>query len=103
MKFGVCIMPDNSSEGYLETFLRYLVPDQEEPIWKHAVESAKSAKGIGAQCPDKDMPKAHLYTWLAWQIIPGQQPGIALTKHILEPNSPRAEAFVKWFRELYEV
>jgi hypothetical protein len=103
MRMGVWIMPDNTAEGCLETFLRYLVPDTEEPIWKLAVHSVKSAKDLGAQCPDKDVPKANLYTWLAWQSTPGQQPGLALTKHILNPHSPYAGPFVKWFRALYEL
>ena len=103
MRVGIWIMPNNAAEGYIETFLRVLVPDKEEPIWKHAVDSVESAKALGAQCPDKDIPKANLFTWLAWQSVPGQQPGIALTKHILNPHSPHAASFVKWFRELYEV
>lgn len=103
MRIGVWIMPDNASEGYIETFLRYLVPDNEEPIWKHAKNAVSAAKELGAQCPEKDIPKANLFTWLAWQSIPGQQPGIALTKHILNPRSPHAAPFVKWFRELFEV
>jgi hypothetical protein len=65
MRMGVWIMPDNTAEGCLETFLRYLVPDAEEPIWKLAVQSVKSAKDLGAQYPEKDTPKANLYTWLA--------------------------------------
>ena len=103
MRFGVWMMPDNASQGYLETFLRYLVPDREEPIWKHAVQAAESARGLGAQCPEKDIPKSNLYTWLAWQEAPGQQPGLALTKHILDPKSAYAQPFVKWFRALYEL
>lgn len=103
MRVGLWIMPDNASKGYLETFLRYLVPNKEEPIWKHAVGSVETAKSLNAQCPDKDLPKANLYTWLAWQSTPGQQPGMALTKRILDPNSPYAAPFVKWFRNLFEL
>lgn len=103
MRMGIWIMPDNSAEGCLETFLRYLVPDADEPIWKHAVDSARIAKERGATCPDKDIPKSNLYTWLAWQNPPGQQPGMALTKHILNPKAAYAEPFVKWFRTLFEL
>jgi hypothetical protein len=103
MRMGVWIMPDNLAEGCLETFLRYLVPNSEELIWKHAVDSVQFAKARGAACPDKDIPKSNLYTWLAWQNPPGQQPGLALTKHILDPKSTYAQPFVKWFRALYEL
>lgn len=99
-RLGVWIMPDNSSEGSLETFLKYLVPDQSQPVWKHAVESVATVRSIGAPCRDCHIAKAHLYTWLAWQDPPGQSPGGALTKKILDPHSPSAKPFVQWFRGL---
>lgn len=102
-RFGVWIMPDNSSEGCLETFLRYLVPDTSESIWQHAVESMHGAKKIGCACRDTHLAKAHLYTWLAWQDPPGQSPGQSLTKKVLEPQSESAAPFVSWFRSLYEL
>jgi hypothetical protein len=100
-RFGVWIMPDNSSAGSLETFLRHLVPDESEPIWQHALGSVTEAKRLGAQCRDVHDAKANLYTWLAWHNPPGQSPGIALTKKALDPHSPSAASFVQWFRRLY--
>ncbi|HKV38229.1 MAG TPA: DUF3226 domain-containing protein [Blastocatellia bacterium] len=100
-RFGAWIMPDNSSEGSLETFLRYLIPDGSEPLWKHATESVDAARAMGAGCRDSHIGKANLYTWLAWQDPPGQSPGRALTKKILNPCSPSAASFVAWFRNLY--
>jgi hypothetical protein len=102
-RFGLWIMPDNGSEGSLETFLRHLVPDESEPLWKHAVQSVKVAKATGSRCRDCHDAKANLYTWLAWQDPPGQSPGLALTKKILDPQSDSAGAFVKWFRQLYRL
>ena len=102
-RFGLWIMPDNASEGCLETFLRYLVPGESERVWEHAVESVQVAKKIGAKCRDVHDPKANLYTWLAWQDPPGQSPGLALTKKVLDPHSGTAGAFVAWFRGLYRL
>jgi hypothetical protein len=102
-KLGVWIMPDNASEGCLETFLKYLVPNVAEPVWKYAVEAVSVAKTLGAACQDVHLEKSNLYTWLAWQHPPGQQPGIALTKKILDPHSAYATTFVGWFRGLYAV
>jgi hypothetical protein len=102
-RFGLWIMPDNCSEGCLETFLRHLVPDPLEPIWKHATDSVQAAKGIGCACRDGHISKANLYTWLAWQDPPGQSPGESLTKRILDPHSQSAAAFVDWFRRLYRL
>ena len=102
-RFGVWIMPDNSSEGDLETLLRHLVPDEQEPLWRHACESVAAALSLGAKCREAHVPKADLYTWLAWQDPPGQSPGLALTRKILEPRSRYAEPFVTWFKNLYRL
>jgi hypothetical protein len=96
-------MPDNTSQGDLETFLRYLVPDRQEPLWKQACDSVIAAVSSGANCRDSHIAKANLYTWLAWQDPPGQSPGFALTRKILDPQSQYAGPFVKWFRELYRL
>lgn len=102
-RLGVWVMPDNRSQGDLETFLKHLVPDSSAPIWKHALESVQKAKGMGCPCRDGHVTKANLYTWLAWQDPPGQSPGRALTKKILDPQSGRAAGFVRWFRNLYQL
>jgi hypothetical protein len=102
-RFGIWIMPDNESEGDMETFLKYLVPNSSEPIWDYAVESVKTAKGMGCQFRHNHLPKANLYTWLAWHDPPGQSPGRALTKKALDPHCPSATRFVDWFRKLYQL
>jgi hypothetical protein len=102
-RFGLWIMPDNSSNGDLELFLRYLVPVDSEPVWKFAVECVANAKAIGAPYTDFHVRKANLYTWLAWQEPPGRSPGTAITQKILDPQADAATDFIKWFRDLYEL
>lgn len=102
-RFGVWIMPNNQIAGDLETFLRSLVPDEQERIWKLACESVLNARYAGAKCRDVHVPKANLYTWLAWQDSPGQAPGVALTQKLLDPQSEAAKPFVSWFKMLYNV
>jgi hypothetical protein len=58
-------MPDNTSEGTLETFLRFLVPESSAPLWAHATESVATARTLGASCRETHVGKANLYTWLA--------------------------------------
>ena len=96
-------MPDNQSVGYLETFLRYLVPDSQLPLWQHAEHAVTEAISLGAGCKDGHAPKANLYTWLAWQDPPGRSPGIALTQKVLDSNSGLAQPFVSWFKDLYQL
>lgn len=102
-RFGVWIMPDNVSEGSLETFLRLMIPEESVPLWKHATESVSRARTMGATCRDCHIEKANLYTWLAWQDPPGQSGGTALTRKILDPLSGSSGPFVKWFRNLYQI
>jgi hypothetical protein len=102
-RLGVWLMPDNQTIGDLETFLRYLVPDAQKALWELACENVSNARQHGAPCRDTHVPKANLYTWLSWQDPPGQSPGRALTKKILDPQSPYADAFVAWFKRLYQL
>lgn len=102
-RFGLWIMPDNSSGGDLETFLKYLVPPAVKPTWEYAVSCVAQARTNGCPCREPHITKAHLYTWLAWQDPPGQLPGMALTRRILDARQPRASAFVRWFMQLYRL
>lgn len=92
-RFGVWIMPDNRMEGYLETFLRSLIPKGQEEVWKLACHSVAEARLLGAKCREVHVPKANLYTWLAWQDSPGQSPGAALTQQLLVSTVNRGWAF----------
>jgi hypothetical protein len=102
-RFGLWIMPDNLSEGDIETFLKYLVPTSGEAIWKYAVSCVTEARKIGCPCRDPHTAKANLYTWLGWQDPPGQSPGRALTQTILDPAQSTALGFVNWFMRLYRL
>ncbi len=102
-RLGIWIMPDNVTEGALEVFLRYLVPDDSKKVWDHAVDSTSAAKGVGAPYRDAHCDKANLYTWLAWPDEPSQRPGEALTRRILDPHAASAVPFVNWFRGLYQL
>jgi hypothetical protein len=102
-RFGVWIMPDNATEGCLETFLKLLVPPECKPVLDHAEKSVKTAQKLGCELVANNFTKAVLYTWLAWQETPGQSPGISLTNKVLDPTNPAAASFVVWFRKLYQL
>ena len=102
-RFGFWVMPDNATVGDLETFLGHLVPDQHEPSWQLAIRATAEAKVIGCGYRDTHIRKAQLYTWLAWQDPPAQIAGVALRNRVLNPTSPLAASFVRWFRALYEL
>ncbi len=103
IKCGIWIMPDNQMQGMLETFLAYLVPDESEPLWKYAQEVVAEAKKTGASFIDNHLDKALIYTWLAWQNPPARQIHQAVMEKILNPQHPKAQMFVTWFRNLYDL
>ena len=103
IKFGIWIMPDNQMRGMLETFLAYMIRDEAETIWQYAQEVAKEAKKKGASFKDSYLDKAKIYTWLAWQEEPGRQLHQAIKYQILNPQHPKTQTFVTWFKTLYDL
>ena len=101
-RVGVWIMPDNQRDGTLESFLRSLVED-DDPLFPHAEESAKHARELGAAFSANDADKAVLHTWLAWQEEPGLPYGTALRARFFRDDSPAAQAFVTWFRAVFNI
>ncbi len=101
LRLGVWIMPDNCSQGMLETFLAYLVPSGSEDIWQEATSASDRARDVGAPFKECHTDKAKIHTWLAWQDPPGRPFGVALKNRCLDPSVPQAEAFAQWFITLY--
>ncbi len=62
----------------------------------------QAAIDLGAPLQAKDFLEGQLYTWLAWHETPGRPFGTAMTSRVLDPASPRADAFVAWFKALFE-
>ncbi len=59
--------------GMLETFLTYMIPDENEPIWNYAKTVVMEAKNLSAPFIENHTDKANIHTWLAWQNPPGRQ------------------------------
>ena len=101
IKFGVWMMPDNQSRGMLETFLAYLVPDNN--LWQYTQNKVIEAKQQGATYRDYHLDKANIHTYLAWQDPPGKQLHDAVKQKILNQSHPQSAIFLRWLRELYEI
>jgi hypothetical protein len=102
IKLGIWMMPDNQLRGMLETFLAYLV-EPEAPLWQYARSTVEAAKLQGAPFKPTHYDKANIHTWLAWQNEPGEQLHVALQKRILNGQHPKAQEFVNWLKQLYEL
>ena len=100
-RFGVWIMPNNNSDGMLESFCHGMIPAGNEKLLEYAVGCIDKAKTLGAPYKTVHHNKALMHTWLAWQDPPGERMGRAIAKKILKPDAPGAKLFVDWFRKLY--
>ena len=103
IKIGIWMMPDNQDRGMLETFLKFLVPDEEEGLWQLTEHACQQAIENGASFKEHHIDKAKIHTWLAWQNPPGRQLHNAVMERILSPTSSEAELFIEWFKDLFEV
>lgn len=101
-RIGVWIMPDNVRAGMLETLLLALrIGDQ--VLHDHARDATTHARVLGAPFRDTHREKAELHAWLAWQDPPGRQLHEAVRSRRLPPAPPVTDAFVAWFRKLFEI
>lgn len=100
-RVGIWIMPNNETNGKLEDFVRFLIDDYD--LLQHDVEQFLAQ--IEAQKHHKyrevDHVKAFIHTWLACQKQPGQPMGQAITAKALRSDSPIAQQFVSWLRQLF--
>lgn len=99
-RVGVWMMPHGGHPGAIESLVASLVPDSS--LKEHAdVATQQAREQHGANFEDKDLEKARLRTWLAWQKAPGAPYGRAIDAGYLLASSGAADALVRWFHELY--
>ena len=100
-RLGIWVMPDNRTDGILEDFLRFLVP-QPSVLLDHAENSvADIPEGERRFRPREDELKAVIHTWLAWQREPGRPFGTAITERFLDSNVAEARVIASWLRRLF--
>jgi hypothetical protein len=98
-RLGIWMMPHGGQPGAVEALVATLVPDS--TLEQHADDATARARTLGATFADKDVEKARLRAWLAWQEAPGAPYGRAIDEGFLASSSPMADALVRWFHELY--
>ena len=106
IKFGIWMMPDNQNQGMLETFLSYLIEDNNpstNSLWQYVQEVVTEASKRGATYKEVHLDKARIHTWLAWQDEPGNQLHQAIKYKILNSSHPKGQSFLRWFKELYDL
>lgn len=99
-RIGIWIMPDNQTNGILEDFLRFLVP-QEGALFQHVQSSVSTIPKADRRFSSLAEPKAIIHTWLAWQKDPGKPLGTAITARFLDPNVAQVDVLVSWLNRLF--
>lgn len=102
IRIGIWLMPNNSDNGMLEDFMRFLISD-DDTLLPHA---ERILSEIEALSENKygiiHRSKALIHTWLAWQEDPGSPLGQAITKRYLAiENKEIAEKFIEWINNLF--
>ena len=98
---GIWIMPDNSSEGMLEHFIKHLIPEDDNLIGRAEQTVQKLIDDNMNRFIKKHKLKAEVHTWLAWQEQPGIPMGLAIKKEYLDTNKELANKFVNWLNKLF--
>lgn len=100
-RLGIWVMPNNQLPGKIEDFIRLLVAEDKEGIWKIAENAVANIPAEERLFADKDVIKAEVHTFLAWQDEPGRPMGESITRKYFEADSTEAQTFIGWIRSLY--
>ena len=101
IKFGLWIMPNNQTNGMLEDFTAFLIPEDDKllPITDSILKDIED-KSLN-EYKSSYHAKARIHTWLAWQKEPGTPMGLAITKKYLTTIPPICQTFVDWLDKLF--
>lgn len=99
-KVGIWLMPNNQVPGKLENFAQLLIP-QDDTLWGRVEKCIQSIPEAERKFRIRDLMKAQIHTWLAWQTEPGKPIGQAITKGFLQADAPHAQNFLSWIKSLF--
>jgi len=100
-KLGIWVMPNNELIGKIEDFIRLLVATERENLWRIAEQVVKDIPDEEKLFAEKDIIKAQVHTFLAWQDEPGRPMGESITRRYFQIDAPEALSFVDWIHRLY--
>lgn len=102
-KLGIWVMPNNKLVGKIENFIRLLVAEEKENLWQIVEKVVSEIPAEEKLFADKDIIKAQVHTFLAWQDEPGRPMGESITRRYFQTDAPEAINFVDWIRRLFEL
>lgn len=98
---GLWIMPDNSSEGMLEDWIKQSVQDSEKSLLGHAIDTTK--KLFNKKFKPIHNSKAEVATWMAWQKRPGCGFDQTIDDSLINLQSKNMIQLVNWIKYIYKV
>jgi hypothetical protein len=100
-KVGVWIMPSNDTNGMLEDFMSFLVPQNDVllPVVDATLNEIESQKLNRYSLTHKS--KARIHSWLSWQEDPGTPMGLSITKRYLTTDNENCKQLVNWLQKLF--
>ena len=101
IKVGVWIMPNNTLDGMLEDFIKFLIPDDDVllPVVEKHLEGIEEA-GMN-KYHSIHHAKAKISSWLAIQEDPGTPMGLSITKKYLTTDKEQCKSLINWLVRLY--
>ena len=101
IKIGVWVMPNNNTDGILEDFIAFLVPQNDEllPIVDTTLAEIENKK-LNKYLPIHKS-KARIHAWLAYQENPGTPMGLSITKKYLTTDNKNCEQLIAWLTKLF--
>lgn len=97
---AVWIMPDNSSEGYLETLLFGSLKEEEDEYLNEANRLYESIQI--KKFPDHHESKSKLAFYMAIQKSPGRNISHIVTKDLIEFDSGQIKMFIDWLKSYFQ-
>jgi hypothetical protein len=99
-RVGVWIMPDNTLPGMLEDYLCFPVPAG-DLLFERARRCVGEIPPEERRFLEAHFTKALIYTWLAWQEVPGKPFGQAITKGFFASDGPHVQRLLGWLTRLF--
>jgi len=104
-RLGIWIMPNNITKGVLEDFIIGMRHDNtdNQRLWGHVEHSINTLPDGPRFDKSKDLAKAQVATWLAWQEEPGHPIGLAVSMGYVDAHSETVDDFINWLKRLFQL
>lgn len=101
LKIGIWLMPNNETNGMLESFIEFLIPadDQLLTIVNNHLNQIEADKLNQYKAIHRD--KALIHAWLALQENPGTPMGLSITKKYLTTDVEQCQKLINWLKALF--